>query len=157
MKSERRSRGGTWDDRDSRFEAEERRLLAWYCEHWMVIREGFNVEPVASSSLALSIPSNRLERRCSYPSLFLFLLSPLLPSASSTRMCGYRFRLLPQEHRTTPMLFPAQCREEIVLLDCPVGDGIRRIREPNGGVETGEFYILHLFVFRSLLLPFLFV
>lgn len=42
----------------------------------------------------------------------------------------------PQEHRTT--LFPAQCREEIVLLDYPVGDRIRR--KPNRG-SNFTFYI----------------
>ena len=139
-----RSRGGKEREKGrSRLGAEERRLLAWYCEHWMVIREGFNVEPVASSSsLALSIPSNQLERRCSYPSLFLLL--PLLPS--STRMCGYRFRLFPAG--TQDYAFP-----------CAMPRGNRPARLPCRGqdkekTECGaEFYILHFpFLFCRLLL-----
>lgn len=66
-------------------------------------------------------------------SLCLFLLPLLLPSAFNTRMCGYRFRLVPQEHRTTAMLFPAQCCEETVL---------RALRQRCGKEGTGQNWLL---------------
>lgn len=67
------------------------------------------------------------EKRAVFLSLLPYAV--LLPrgSASSGRMCGYRFCRFPQEHRTTTMLFPAQCCEEIV--PSPARDRLR-IRTP---------------------------
>lgn len=119
------------------------RVLAWYCRHWMLIREGFNVEPVGSSSLALSIPSTTwTNERRNFLSLSRSLPpSPLLPSASNTRMCGYRFRLFPQEHRTTAILFPAQCCEEIVLRTPPAGDTIKTRAAKWVALAKGKFQL----------------
>lgn len=143
-------RRGRKDGGDSRFEAEERRDRDWRCEHWMLIREGFNVEPVASSPPSPSSRFPRLESRCSYPSPFLFLLSPLLPSASSTRMCGYRFRLFPQEHSRCSSLRNA-ARKSSSCSNHPVGRGqdkenteLLRLR-----FQTAQFYVFLRFHFSS--------
>lgn len=122
-------RGRKDGSRRTRFEAEERRDRDWRCEHWMLIREGFNVEPVASSPPR---PPDSLNSRvdAAIRPPFSPLCFPLRPARACAAIDSACSRRSTGPRRCSSLRNAARKSSSCSTI-LSVGDRIRRAREPN--------------------------